>query len=107
MSYQLRNYRMRREEDRWDAEVVARFDCAILIGEEPFSDQLVFREVDLTEIRPGIFRIAAPATEAGDDAFSLPECWSDALKELAVAKYRHTKLFSTNAHCSAEAVDDA
>ena len=46
MSYQIRNYELRRPEDR-DPEVVARFDAAVQIGEEPFTDELVFRECEL------------------------------------------------------------
>ncbi len=93
MSYQVKNYRLRRDADRWDAEVVARFDCAIQIGEEPFTDDLVLREMELTERNPGIFRVASPATEGGPDAFSLPSHWEAAIREMAVAKHQRTRLF--------------
>lgn len=102
MSCQIRNYRLRRPDDHWDTEVVARFDASICVGEEPFTEELIFRECELVEAQPGRFRIVPPCTEEGQDAFSLPECWKTPFQELAVSRYQRSQLFGSRTAAESE-----
>lgn len=97
MNTRIRNYRLRGSEDRWDPEVVARFEAVITIGEEPSTEDLILRNCELVQVSPTRYRVVAPITEEGEKAFSLPSFWEDALKEQAVERYQRARLFSPHA----------